>query len=187
MPQYLRRNDHEIQSYHSELESTGCQHMLQIAILAGCKRTAIFIGPTNQYPLNITDAKDALHTHYWDKLPNKKNKDKNKNSDKKDKNASNTSFYERSEAKSFKIKNRRKELIYDSDWIAGVDYEDQKDQNIADDDDYSDYEPSVAPYADAQELNNECYFHEEDEYYYKDYDTDDFIAEERANLSLSQK
>ena len=55
---------------------------------------------TNQYPQTIADAKDALHTHYWDKLPNKKNKDKNKNSDKKDKNASNTSFYERSEAKS---------------------------------------------------------------------------------------
>ena len=48
---------------------------------------------TNQYPLNITDAKDALHTHYWDKLPNKNNKDKSKKSDKKDKNASNTSFY----------------------------------------------------------------------------------------------
>ena len=55
---------------------------------------------TNQYPGTITDANDALHTHYWDKLPNKNNKDKNKKGDKKDKNASNTSFYERSEAKS---------------------------------------------------------------------------------------
>ena len=54
---------------------------------------------TNQYPQTISDAKDALHT-YWNKLPNKNNKDKNKKSDKKDKNASKTSFYERSEAKS---------------------------------------------------------------------------------------
>ena len=82
--------------------------------------------------------------------------------------------------KSFKIKNRRKELIYDSDWIAGVDY---KDQNIDDDDDDLDYEPSVAPYADAQELNDEYYFHEEDEYYYEDYDTDDFIAEENESFT----
>ena len=37
--------------------------------------------------------------------------------------------------KSFKIKNCHKELIYDSDWIAGVDYE---DQNIYEDDDDSD-------------------------------------------------
>ena len=33
---------------------------------------------------------------------------------------------ERQKIKSFKIKNRRGVLIYDSDWLAGVDYEDDE-------------------------------------------------------------
>jgi len=71
--------------------------------------------------------------------------------------------------KSFKIASRDKKIVWDSDWIAGVDYDESFDDSDYEPDDESDNE---------SELDNDYYFHEEDEHYYGEYDAEDFVDDD---------